>query len=328
MKWLLLRGQVPQDRPAAEIMHDSIEDDDDIYTHMAYRLTRGWGEVWYWGGSRRVDYGDHFCVRWVRHIEKADYKYDDPDVIWARGGFSEYEPVLKKYPKAFKIYYAAGRGSRHIPAGFTDYDLILCDNSQQLIDIKKRFPQKFVDLWIKPACDSLIYPKPVKKKYDVCYIANGPQAKIKNIEWVYETFPDNMTMLHLGMKSKYKPPRGVKCKRVLRHQIAREISKCKVGVIPYETVDSMPRALSEMLACGLPVVTFETVRYWKEKYRIVDHAPRSHFWQLVYGLTNTYDQENVREFYENHLSMATAVEHLGKLVEDARAYKRTVSDLS
>ena len=321
MRLLLLRGSVCKDRPWTEIEHKTIEEEDCIYIQMAYHLTEGdYGEVWLQGKpTRSVCYRPGFHVRWMKKIKHGHFLGGKPDVIIARGGFPMYDDVLKKFPKALKVRYGAGQ--RFLPSGFTDYQLLLVDATTQLITAKRMFPKIPVEFILKPAPDNLIYPVDVPKKYDVCYIANATQEKIKGIKWVYKTFPKDMTMLHLGFKPKRNHP-GIRQKRVLRHEIAKQISQCRVGIIPYDTIDSMPRAMVEMMACGLPVVTFESVRYWKERYPAYP-VPISHFWETVRSLTQDQDYEENRQKYVDTLSMPKAIEHLQKVIEDARAYQRT-----
>ena len=236
LKLLFLRGQVPQDRSPNEIKWKSILDSTDLWEWFAYELGDQ-VEIVYWGGKREVEYAPGKRVVWVKSL--ADYKPPwVPDVIFDRGGFPEPHVVLKRH-SCFKIYYGAGK--RHVPIpGYSKYDLTLQDSPRRLERANKKWPKIKHILWTKPAID-IFHPKPFNdKKYDLCYIANGSQAAIKNIKWIYKTAPSDMRILHLGNKSPYEPPKNIKIKRVLKHQMPTQINHCKVGILPYDKTDSAP----------------------------------------------------------------------------------------
>jgi hypothetical protein len=96
--------------------------------------------------------------------------------------------------------------------------------------------------------------------------------------------------------------------------MAENLSKCKVGILPYEAYDSCPRALPEMLACGLPVVTLKQTRFWEEKYKYVYKASKDTFWTMVRAAMKISDPDEITEYYRNNLSMNVAVEQLKKLI--------------
>jgi len=238
-------------------MFNSLDKESDVWTHLAMAMGDE-VQVLYWGGERVVSYGEKKHVIWTRKISDFAPAFD-PDIIFARGGFPEYHGLLRRYPNAFKIYYGAGK--RHLPIkGFSDYQLTLQDSDKQLRRAKKKFPGIKHILWTKPVPPQF-YPRDVKKEFDVCYIANGGQADIKRIPWVYKTAPSDLKILHLGIKSKYKPPKNVTRLRVQRGEMPEWISKCRVGVVPYKSIDSAPRALYEMLACGLPLLVCDEVNF-------------------------------------------------------------------
>jgi len=251
MNWWFLRGKV--DKRTQQV--DRLEQNHDMWTHLFNALLgeNDRGTVVYWGGDRRVDYTDRFRELWVPNL-KYWKSEDKPQYIFARGGFPQYDHVLRREGSAIKIYY--GAGARYCPQGYADYDLVLLDSDRQMNDVVSVYPYLRKQLWTKPAAPHF-KPYQAKKKYDVCFIANGQQAKIKRIKWVYDTKPKHLTMLHLGFPSKYDLPENTVQKRVGRMDMPKCISKCRVGIVPYTSYDSAPRAYSEMVACGLPVVCRE-----------------------------------------------------------------------
>ena len=238
------------------------------------------------------------------------------DYIFARGGFDYYEPILKGFPNAYKIYYGAGK--RIIPEKDLGYNLILCDTKEQVEKCKKKYPHIKSSLWIKPAAKHF---KPVEqpKYWDVCYVADCHskfQEKIKNVKWVYKTLPKDMTMLHLG-KSTIKPPPNVTVKRVPRLEMPKWYSACKVGIVPYKSYDSCPRVIPEMLACGVPVYKLNNVNYYNET-NAIGNASKESIWAKIFIYLRDYSTKFYNPFsvsiaYQTN-SLKPAAEHLRKLI--------------
>lgn len=269
MKLLFLRGKVDE---RTELVRQ-LKDTTDLWEHLACAMTSEMDncKILYWGGNRKVYYADNITVEYVHSFKHWNTLYE-PDVIFARGNFPEYVSVLKMFPNAFKILY--GAGIRTFPMYGMKYDMVLVDTQRDYKKIKNAL------LWNKPAAPNFVN-KDIPKEFDVCYIANGQQAKIKNIKWVYKTIPSDMSMLHLGYLSKYKSPKNVVCKRVSRWNMPDMINRCKVGIVPYTSYDSAPRAASEMLACGLPVISLDETRS-----DITTKASKENFWKKVTEVLN------------------------------------------
>jgi len=320
---VFLRGKIPSDRSPNEIKWKSLLDSTDLWEWLAFKLGDQ-VDIVYWGGHREVEYAQGKRVVWVKSLK--DYKPPwKPDVIFDRGGFPETHVILKKY-KCFRVYYGAGK--RHVPIpGFQDYDLTLQDSPQRLLRAQKKFPKIRHVLWTKPAID-IFHPKPYNEKnYDLCFIANGSQASIKGIKWVYKTVPNDLKMLHLGNKSSYKPPDNVVTKRVLKDKMPSMINNCKVGILPYDKTDSAPRALPEMLACGLPVIALDTVHinaqeYFRDPYLYTssgDFVSKENFWKVVRSQVEEINQfkkkhdeypDHIRRHYASNLCLNICVEKL------------------
>jgi hypothetical protein len=311
-----------------EIVFDRLEDVDDLWTNLFFSLLDDddCGELWYWGGRREKKFTSNFTERWVPTF----LTYTDsfiPDVIFCRGGFQEYHAVLARFPDAIKIYYGAGR--RFLPQpGFHDYDIILQDSPEQVEICKSKFPDALTTLFIKPASDNIFYPmSEVKKEFDVCFPANGHQS-FKGHDFVYNTVPEDLRLLNLGNPSKVKHPKNVVSYRVLRTNMAKNIAKCKVGIVTVSsTIDSCPRVIPELLACGLPIVVLHGVRFWREQYiestfnsrypfASGEVAHKEDFWQTVRYILEHPDYYDARRYYEYHLSLVHAAKFLrGKINE-------------
>jgi len=104
--------------------------------------------------------------------------------------------------------------------------------------------------------------------------------------------------------------------------MAENIAKCKVGIVTVSSdIDSCPRVIPEMLACGIPIVVLSGVRFWRGKYikSITDSSSKyatgeltskSAFWTLVRHVLANVDNYNPRKYYKENLSL----EHAGKFI--------------
>lgn len=321
MKILMLRGQVPTDRNPQEIVFEDIRKCDDMWTQLVFAMTHieDQTELWYWGGERKHFFSPNFLERWVPSFDTYRNNFD-PDVIFCRGGFPEYHSVLKRFPKAIKIYYGAGR--RYLPQkGFSDYDIILQDSKEQLQESQRLFPKSLSTLFIKPAADNLFYPVPMEKSYDVCFPANGAQT-FKGHKFVYSTVPSDIKLLNLGNNPRnYRYPPNVTSYRVLRPEMRKNINLCNVGIMASESeIDSCPRVIPEMLACGLPVVALDRVKFWREMYIVPgvtgELANTENFWDKVRYVLENIDSYSPRDYYLDKLSLRKASDFIREKINE------------
>jgi len=294
MKLLFLRGKV--DSRTQKVLR--LSESNDMWTHLASAIGDT-VKIVYWGGSRKVFYSDSVCEEWVDSFKYWHTEYK-PDVVFARGGFPEYDRVVKRFPDAVKIYTGAGVRT-HPKKG--DYDIVLVDSVNDL--------KKGCSLWQKPAAPCF-KPLQVPKTFDVCYVANAQQAKIKRVKWVYETIPKDISMLHLGYLTDYKVPDNVMRVRAERGNMPELYSQCKMGIIPYSAYDSGPRALSEMLACGVgPVVVLKDARLSLSGPLLV--SDKEGFWNTVRVNLSTWSQRKAVG-----ATVETAAKHIRGLIEQVR----------
>lgn len=303
MRWLFLRGQVPQDRSPNEIKFNSIEDCHDMWEELFYAMVRPdeIGKVLYWGGHRKVYYSDNFCVEWVDSLKY--YKSNPVDIIVARGGFKEYEHIFKLFPNAYKVYYGANHG---LPK--KKYDMVLVDSEHK--QQKAREKGHNAEVFWKPA--SHIFKRlPYRKKYDVCYVAIHPMDKRKNIKWVYKTCPEHLRVLQLGNYPQgITVPENFTVKKILHTSMPKAMNKCKVAIVPYTSEDAGPRVISEFVACGLPVVARDSVEYSRQKFGNHVWLPQD-FWTVVECASSFV-------LLPIDISVETAAKHLRGLILDER----------
>lgn len=326
MSILFLRGKEPTDRNPAETYYKNIETCDDIWTLLADKLAQYFNSivnVSYWGSNtmKFVKLSKNCFDLRVRQFDdrfNKELSQHNPNIIFARGGFKEYHSILKAFPKAFKIYYGAGR--RYMPIeGFTDYQLILTDSVEQMQDIQRQHPHIPVSLFVKPAPDNIMNPINTKKEYDICFPANGQQYTFKGHEFVFKTTPSKYKVLNLGFKAPLKYPKNIDSIRVSRTHIAQYYSKCKMGIVCCSgSIDSCPRVISEMICCGLPIVVLKGVRFWEDKYINYDTGictDKKNFWNAADWILNNLSNFNPRRHYDNHLSLNKAAQFLANVIK-------------
>jgi len=328
MNWLLLRGAVPIDRDHNEIIFSSIKETDDMWSLLFQELLdeSDYGEIWYYGKTgRNHRMSNNLVERWVGNYGTYETNFS-PDIIFARGAFIEYHKVFYRFPKSLKIRYGAGR--RFFPQqGFYDYDIILQDSPEQVKICEAKFPKVLTTLFIKPAADNIFYPIEQEKEFDVCFPANGSQP-FKGHGFVYGTVPKDIKLLNLGNTSKTKYPNNVTSYRVLRKEMAEHYAKCKVGIVTVAgNIDSCPRIISEMLACDLPIIVLDEVRFWKDKYIESAASSRSpfstgeitnkaSFWDYVRFVLNNLELYAPRKYYEENLSLEKSAKFIMDKIDE------------
>jgi len=313
---LLLRGQVPRDRDPRQIMFDSLDECDDVWTQLAARMASGgYGEVWYWGGRREVEYRADFTERWLPDLGSADRDFD-PDIILARGGFREYDAVFRRHPRAFKVYYGAGR--RSVPTGFTGYDLVLVDSPEQLAEARARLPGVGAALFAKPAAENVFYPRPGPKEHDVIFVGNGAGAD-KGHAFVLPGLPAGLRMVQVGiapeaLRAAY--PRVLFTGWVPRRDIPALYGRSRAAICCCGPADSCPRVVPEALACGCPILVLDGVRLWRDMYVTAQtglSAPRESFFERLSWLVENHRSFSPHEYYRANLSLGAAAAHVLRL---------------
>jgi glycosyltransferase involved in cell wall biosynthesis len=314
MKLLFLRGQVPQDRDPQEIVFDRIEDNDDMWTQLAFEMAKGdEGQIWYWGGKRKQRFSESFLERWIPNLGLDRHDFD-PDVIFCRGGFEPYDKVLKRHPRAFKIYY--GAGIRYLPKfGFKDYDLILVDSERQLQAAREQHPKIKSDLLIKPAAENIFQPAPPDIKYDVMFSVN--HARMKGVDFFLKHLPSDLKAIIVGnvpveMRRKH-PHVTFTGRRIPRAELPAYYAQSKVAVCCSTSYDSCPRVIPESLACNTPIVVLDSVHVWRGRYINESTGKVSSpqdFFTTVRDVVRNVGAYEPKEYYDEHLSISACKERI------------------
>jgi glycosyltransferase involved in cell wall biosynthesis len=275
MHIVFLRGAVPPKNEHPEkLLYDTIENCEDMWTQLFYFTLKelgATGELLYQNGDREFVVDETFTERWVPGM-KGYQPAVAPDVIIGRGGFAYYDGFVRRFPKAKKIYYGAGKRFFPPPKSFQKYDLFLVDSSRQLANLKNKKGVN-CDYILKPAA-LMFKPHDVEKKYDLCLMADSRQARRKRPHLMIKALQGtDVSVLHLGTSDKRLRKLAADM-RVnvtwggwsLRKDLAAKISQCRAGVCCSTTNDSCPRVIPEYLACDLPVLVTDSVHFWADKY--------------------------------------------------------------
>jgi len=321
MHVIFLRGSVPPAHEHPEkLVYDTIDNCEDMWTQLFYYYLKesgNTGELIYEGSSRGLRVDNRFTELWVPSIKH--YKpHKKPGMIICRGGFRYYEPFLRRYPKVKKVYYGAGK--RFYPQGYDEYDLILTDSPRQLEVIQKK--KKPAALFIKPAA-TLFKPVSTEKTYDICFMANATQSRIKRHELLLNAFAGSeFRILNLGNYDKRLRQLAKRLNVIIkwggwhrRKQLPRLISSCRVGICCSTNYDSCPRVIPEYLACNLPVVVTSNINFWDEQYINKDTgilATEDELIDAVKALLKL--RPKPRRYYESNLSMECAARYLDGLI--------------
>jgi glycosyltransferase involved in cell wall biosynthesis len=331
MNILFLRGSVPPKNEHPEkLYYDSIENCEDMWTQLFYFINKKMesnGRILYVNGDREFVVDDNFKEQWIPSFKNFSHDFVpfSPDLIFCRGGFSYYDNVVKKFPKAKKIYY--GAGVRSFPnSSFKDYDVFIVDSKRQKNIIEKD-KHKRAELFIKPAA-MLFKPVETKKKYDICFMANATQGEIKRHEMLIKAFSKSKyRILSLGNTNKkyVRMARELKTNIEwggwsLRKELPQKISQCKVGICCSTNYDSCPRVIPEYLACGIPVIATKNINFWQNKYINVNtgmlvKGTSDHLKQALDNNIHSLSRINTRDYYEKHLSLDQASDHLINIIE-------------
>ena len=311
MKLLFLRGHVPFDRPARQIMFDRLRDCDDLWTQLAAALVYegDYGEIWYEKGNRVARYRSNFIERWVPRIHKVRPSFT-PDVLFVRGGFDYQVAEARRQKTAFRIYY--GAGERTVPRRGQPWDLVLVDTLQQ--HDRARAHGYRAELWRKPAAENIFHPATVDvpKKYDVIYVANYNPNAYKGHDFLLSRLAGHR-VLQLGEF------RGGWAKRFPyvefvgrrpRKLFPGFYGQAKIALIMTRGKDSAPRVLPEALACNCPILVSMGTKIARDAYITPETGrsfTRDDFREALADILARWNSFSPRRYYDAQLSMARAV---------------------
>lgn len=302
MNFLYLRGAIPENILIEDVAPEIESDNTDVYVNL-------WSEI------SEIVGGTHIILYHKNRIEDIKtirYKRtqlvfidlnntamlisfindcDSFDFIFIRAALPIYTEIINHYKRSKKIYYGAG----------TDFDFekkimfypeyILVDSDRQSGQAKIRWPLSTPIKFIKPAARCFRFDSSIKKNYDVCFIGNYRHHAIKGFKLIYNSYDWTVNILHIGdMMDNRQYEITSELKSVVRQVSAKRcemwelINSCKCGIVPYfNKLDSCPRVIPEMLACGLPLIIADTIPIFRDKYPAIYTSKND-----IYNVTNRF----------------------------------------
>ena len=276
-RWLFLRSAHRGPERLEPPPIPTLDAETDIWCGLFARLVAadgGTGEIWKVGARAAGGYAQAPGLTWRRDEDLLAAIDTAPDVIFGRGGYPEYIPLLQAWPSAVRIYYGAGQ--RWMPGAACDgarYDLILVDTPLQRDQVRERYPEARVEVFHKPAAacfESAAHPAPART-HDVVFICNRA-VEAKGCKWLAERLPAGTSVIRIGPPDPWfaEAARSGRLEvrftgPLTRRDIPAAARRARVGVVCDDGLhDSGPRVLAELLAMDLPVLIRGCVR--------VDHA--------------------------------------------------------
>jgi len=218
--------------------------------------------------------GKKFIQKWVDSFKEV-YKYSSPDITMFRGGFLEYDEVVKENPVYFgkKLYLGAGR--RLFPQYGGKYDVILLESERD-------FNKSYNCISFYKTANPNIF-KPLfnqTKKYDLCLGCNYTQQKYKGQEFFISSiskssFLKGLKIVHAGNEPdvgkelcrKYSVDNIEFVGWLERTELNKLLNQSKVGIVTSNLVDGCPRISTEILMSGTPLLIRDQtrlLRYYKQ----------------------------------------------------------------
>ncbi len=246
-----------------------------------------------------------FCISFDECLN-----YPKPMASIFRGGFPEYDDVVKKDPSAFGMKFYLAAGKRLYPKDEKLYDKVLIESEEDNRGNDIRF--------YKTCNPNIFYPIPsLRKIYDLCWICNNTQIRHKGQEFFISSISKNdylksLKIIHIGNK----PEIGLElCKKygvdnirfigqAERYDINVFLNFSKFGIVTSNKEDGCPRVSTEVLCSGTPLIIRDQTR-----------------------LLNFYKESGVVLFNDKSLNeaVAYAMIHYNKLKKDLDNYSHMFS---
>jgi glycosyltransferase involved in cell wall biosynthesis len=201
------------------------------------------------------------------------------------------------------------------------YDLILVDTEEQKEEVELR-----AETFIKPACDPLFGLAVAPKTYDLVFVANAPQKKLKGHKWLFDRLEGSgLSVIQIGYNDK-EVIKWAHTKNlnitfvgwVPRKCIAMWACRGRIGVVASTDYESCPRVIPEYLKMNLPIVVRDTTRVsdvYVNQYT-GRFASDDNFVEVVQDVLKNHSNYSPYWYYETHLSLEVAAEKLARTISE------------
>lgn len=201
--------------------------------------------------------GKKFIQKWVRNFNEV-FCLPPADVSFFRGGFDEYDDIIKKNPSFFglKLYYGAGK--RVYPKFTGLYDKVLIESLNDYTDLAIPF--------YKTASGEIFKPLNLEKKYDIFWYflytfedRKGQEFFIKEVS--KSDYLKSLKIIHCGNNDDSIKNMclyyGVNNIEFLGFQTREKINEIlnhsKFGLVTSDRNDGSPRSITEILMSETPL---------------------------------------------------------------------------
>ncbi len=258
------------------------------------------------------------------------------ELVLVRGNYSQWQPLLKKISAEIKMFYAAD--SDFWPRFWNpkEIDIVFVDEKKYGRELKRKYPWLTAPILEKAVNEKIFKPKKTAKKFDLCYVAgflpwkNHNQLfsqiaklpepwKIKTV-LVGNTFNRERIAWVLSWKYKvwFKWTGSLGSRKV-----ADYLRQSKFSVFPGE-LDANPRALTESLACGIPVLINSDITGGRHliNSKTGISRPLHQFHQGISWLKKHYRNFSPELFFQKNLRLEKIIsESFLKPIEQVKAKK-------
>lgn len=258
--------------------------------------------------------GKLYYQRWVRDFSQA-MKFPHPKVSLFRGGFPEYDKLVKKWSNKLGIKMYLGTGKRIYPQYGGEYDVYLQEDKKDFREGMNCMP-----FW-KTASPHIFNPKHdiiYNNYWDICWPCNFTQIRQKGQEEFIKTiskssFLKQLRIVHCGNK----PEVGQRlCQKYgidnieflgskTRDELCNTLNSSKFGMCMSNREDGCPRIVSEMLMTETPIFLSEKTRLLDlyKKNGVVEVTSENMEFRIKWALEHYDDFKREIEFaVENTIS--------------------------
>lgn len=187
--------------------------------------------------------------------------------VFVRGNWQEHKDLFLKLSFRRSFFYAAD--NKFLPAHINGnkFDTILVDDNYQKRVVRQNCPEARPVVFDKPVSERIFYPRPVKKTYDLCYIANFRQWKNHNMLFrALRSLKFRGYNLKIALAGVVRPNerelQTMLFKYDVNARVFEKVNQAKVAHVLRQSkfsiqlgeLDANPRSMTESLACGVPVL--------------------------------------------------------------------------
>jgi len=220
-----------------------------------------------------------YIQRWVKNFKDV-FKYPKSNITFFRGGFKEYDEIMKINKDHFGTSMYLGASKRMFPEYGGNYDIILLESEIELNNCPIFKNAKCLPFY-KTTNSNVFKPLGIQnKKYDICWPFNFSQIKYKGAEFFMETLASchylkSLKIVHCG--NEFKKGKELCQKYHInniefvdsknREELNLLLNQSKFGLVTSNLSDGCPRISTEILMSGTPLLIRDQTRLF-EYYKL------------------------------------------------------------